>query len=697
MKSALRLHAVAVTCSGMALLAYVLFTQLDRVDWSSPVFWVLVSCVLAGELLPIKMPRQNEVIWVTISGMFAFSLIITFGIAGALVALIPASVIDDALSRKPFWRWGFNAGVYTIAASAAGGLLYVFSDLPRRSAPTQFVGSDLAVILLGGMVFFAVNWCLAGIAVAFMQDAPVRATLRKNLGLDTATDGVLLTLSPLVVAAADRSLFLIPFLALPMVAAYQTARVAQRNLGLANDLRKQADQNRHLALHDPLTDLPNRSLFHDRVVTAILMADRNRLGVSVVLMDLDRFKEINDALGHHNGDCLLKEVSRRLTSVVRESDTVARLGGDEFAVLIPAVAHSENVTRVIEELLRAFERPFELEELVLKVEASMGLAIYPQHGVDAGTLIRHADVAMYASKQSRTGYEVYQSTRDEHTRDRLALVEGLRNAVTDGDFALHYQPKVDAATGQIVGVEALLRWYHNDKLVSPTLFIPLAEHTGLIGPITLWVIESAARQSRVWEEAGLGLKVAVNLSMRNLFDRNLPRQIAETLAKCGMPPSRLQLEITESGIAADPVRAEAVLADLSGMGITLSIDDFGTGHSSLSRLKRLPVQELKIDQSFVTDMVQDKSNAAIVRSIIELGHNLDLAVVAEGVETPPALAQLRSFGCDVVQGFYLGRPLPVGEFLAWRKTYSWDEKVPDRARDKGNKAVLPTFVEPEVA
>jgi predicted signal transduction protein with EAL and GGDEF domain len=370
------------------------------------------------------------------------------------------------------------------------------------------------------------------------------------------------------------------------------------------------------------------------------------------------------------------------------------LGGDEFAVLIPALAHSENVTRVIDELLRAFERPFALEELVLKVEVSMGVAIYPQHGLDAGTLIRHADVAMYASKQSRTGYEIYQSTRDEHTRDRLALVEGLRNAVNDGDFALHYQPKMDATTGHIVGVEALLRWYHNDRLVPPNLFIPLAEHTGLIGPITLWVIESAARQSRAWEEAGLDLKVAVNLSMRNLFDRNLPRQITETIGACGMLPNQLQLEITESGIAADPVRAEAVLADLSGMGIALSIDDFGTGHSSLSRLKRLPVKELKIDQSFVTDMVQDESNAAIVRSIIELGHNLGLRVVGEGVETREALAQLRSLGCDVVQGFYLGRPLPASEFTVWLENYSWDAKLLDGGR---SRSALPTLAEPEVA
>jgi diguanylate cyclase len=282
---------------------------------------------------------------------------------------------------------------------------------------------------------------------------------------------------------------------------------------------------------------------------------------------------------------------------------------------------------------------------------------------------------MYASKQSRAGYEVYQSNRDEHTRDRLALVEGLRNAVTDGDFALYYQPKVDTATGQVVGVEALLRWFYDGKLIPPNLFIPLAEHTGLIGPITLWVIESAARASRAWEESGIALEVAVNLSMRNLFDRNLPRQIAETMAKCGMPPGRLQLEITESGIAADPIRAEAVLADLSAMGIPLSIDDFGTGHSSLSRLKRLPVNELKIDQSFVTNVVEDESNAAIVRSIIELGHNLNLRVVAEGVETQEALAQLGSFGCDVVQGFYLGRPMPAAEFLLLRESYSWEAKV----------------------
>lgn len=694
MKSGLRLLAVAVTISGLTLLTYSLATQLDRIDWTHPVYWVFAACVLVGELMPIKIPRQNEVIWVTISGMFAFSLIITFGVAGALVALVPASIIDDFLSKKPLWRWGFNAGVYTLAASAAGELVYALSDLPRPSDPTHFVGSDLIVILAGGMVFFAVNWLLAGVAVAFLKDAAVFTTLRSNLGLDMATDGILLSLSPVVVAAAGRSLWLIPLLALPMLAAYFTARVAQRNLGLVNDLQEQADENRHLALHDPLTDLPNRSLFHDRVGSAISVAGRNKKGLSVVLMDLDRFKEINDALGHHNGDSLLREVSKRLMGVVRDSDTVARLGGDEFAVLIPAITHPGDVSRVVEGLLQAFELPFELEELVLKVEASMGLAIYPEHGLDSGTLIRHADVAMYASKQSRAGYEIYQSTRDEHTRDRLALVEGLRKAVANGELALHYQPKVDLATGQVVGVETLLRWYHNGNFVPPSLFIPLAEHTGLIGFMTLWVIEAVAEQSHRWEDSGLVLNIAVNLSMRNLFDRDLPRQIAEAIAQRGMSPERLELEITESGIAADPVRAEAVLADLSAMGITLSVDDFGTGHSSLSRLKRLPVDELKIDQSFVTNMVQDTSNAAIVRSIIELGHNLGLRVVGEGVETSGALAQLRALGCDVVQGYYLGRPLPATEFLAWRNGYSWEAKTLDS--DPGYGA-LRSLIGPEVA
>jgi len=693
-RNPLRLLAVAVTISGLTLLTYTLATQLGRIDWSSPVFWVFAACVLAGELMPIKIPRQKEVIWVTVSGMFAFSLIVTFGIAGALVALVPASIIDDFISKKPLWRWGFNAGVYTLAIGAAGGFVHALSELPHRSDPTYFEGSDLVVILFGGLVFFAVNWCLAGIAVAFLKGVPVFTTLRSNFGLDMAMDGVLLSLSPMVVAAADRSLFLIPLLALPMLAAYQAARVAQRNLGLADELREQAVENKHLALHDPLTDLPNRSLFHDRVGSAISMAGRSGLGVSVVLMDLDRFKEINDALGHHNGDSLLIEVSRRLVSVVRRSDSVARLGGDEFAVLVPAIAGPESVTRVVEELLRAFERPFELEELVLKVEASMGLAIYPQHGLDSGTLIRHADVAMYASKHSRAGYEVYQSTRDEHTRDRLALVEGLRKAVANGEFALHYQPKVDTATGRVVGVEALLRWYHNGSFVPPSLFIPLAEHTGLIGLMTMWVIETVARQSRTWEDSGLSLNIAINLSMRNLFDRGLPKQIAEVIAQRGMAPERLELEITESGIAADPIRAEAVLGDLSSMGLTLSIDDFGTGHSSLSRLKRLPVGELKIDQSFVTNMVQDKTNAAIVRSIIELGHNLDLRVVGEGVETSGALNQLRAFGCDIVQGYYLGRPLPAAEFLTWREGYSWEAKTLEVVR---GYAALRSIQGPEVA
>lgn len=671
MKLAPRLFVGAVTIVGIALLCFALTTQLDRIDWNSPVFWVLTACVVAGELVPIKIPRENETLWVTVSGMFAFALIITFGVPGGLIALVPASLFDDLRSKKSPWKLGFNASVYTLAATAAGSLLYAFGQLPRSTAPTHFIDSDLIVILLAGVAFFVVNWCLTNIAVALINNARVITTLRGNLGLETATDGLLLTLSPIVVAAADRSLFLIPLLALPMFAAYKAARVSQRNLALANDLRARADENRHLALHDSLTGLPNRGLFHDRVHRAVSDASSSGLGMSVLLMDIDRFKEINDALGHHNGDGLLQEVGQRLSSIVRATDTVARLGGDEFGVLIPALRDNEAVTRVAEEMLGAFERPFQLEELVLKIEASMGLAVYPQHGLDAGSLIRHADVAMYASKQSRTGYQVYESARDEHTRDRLALAGGLRQAVDAGDFMLHYQPQIDVRNGRLVGVEALLRWYHEGRLVPPRLFIPLAEHSGLIGPMTMWVIESAARQSREWDRAGIHLNIAVNLSMRNLFERDLPQRIGQVLSK-GASPRRLVLEITESGIAADPVRAEAVLTELSEMGIDLSIDDFGTGHSSLSRLKRLPVDELKIDQCFVTNMTRDASDVAIVRSIIELGHNLGLRVVGEGVETAGALVKLKSLDCDIAQGFHLGRPLPASELAAWQESLNWD-------------------------
>jgi diguanylate cyclase (GGDEF)-like protein/PAS domain S-box-containing protein len=431
-------------------------------------------------------------------------------------------------------------------------------------------------------------------------------------------------------------------------------------------LRAQAELNEYQALHDSLTDLPNRTLFRDRVEHAIAGAAREREQVAVLMMDLDRFKEINDSLGHSSGDTLLQEIARRLREVLRASDTVARLGGDEFGILIGSADGPGDVVTVIERVREAFEEPVVLQELPVAIEGSIGVALYPGDGEDVDTLIQHADVAMYSAKRGNSVYAFYDSASDDYDPTRLTLVAELRRALERRELVLYYQPKAVVATGEVHSVEALLRWNHPKRgLVLPDEFIPLAQQTGLIRPLTLYVMGEALAQCAAWKTDGLTLSIAVNLSMRNLLDVEFPAHVQRLLDQWDVDPGLLELEITESTMIADPIRTKLVLDRLSAMGIRLSIDDFGTGYSSLAYLKRLPVNEIKIDRSFVMNMSECEDDAAIVRSTIDLGRNLDLEVVAEGVETEEVWEQLSALGCATAQGYYLSRPVPPEELRAW--------------------------------
>jgi diguanylate cyclase (GGDEF)-like protein len=432
--------------------------------------------------------------------------------------------------------------------------------------------------------------------------------------------------------------------------------------GASTRLRRQAAENAHLAMHDPLTDLPNRSLFHDRAQQAILAAKREGARVALMILDLDRFKEVNDTLGHHNGDLLLQEIGARLGSRLRDGDSVARLGGDEFGLLLPTVAEPSAALAVGEKVREALRQAFALEGVTLDLEASVGIALYPEHGQDVDTLLQRADVAMYLAKEDHTGCELYSAERDEYSPGRLALAAELRRALDERELLLHYQPIAELAHGQVVGVEALVRWQHPERgLLPPDEFVPLAERTGLIRELTLYVLADALRQVHAWHEEGLDLRVAVNLSARDLVDFTLPEAVGRLLAANRVPATRLELEITESVILADPMRARAILTRLSEMGVGLAIDDYGSGYSSLGYLKRLPVDQIKIDRSFVMNMEQDDNDAVIVRSTIELGRNLGLRVVAEGVQAPTAWALLKALGCDYAQGYHLSRPIVAGD------------------------------------
>jgi diguanylate cyclase (GGDEF)-like protein len=483
--------------------------------------------------------------------------------------------------------------------------------------------------------------------------------LGAGVGVDAVLD-VSMPYGPIDTTIQDQSTDLLLILLAGLTLLY--AALFRIVAGAAKRITIQVEENERQAMHDALTGLPNRTLFRDRVDQAILTAKRGESHLAVMLMDLDRFKEINDTLGHHNGDFLLQQIGPRLRHCLRESDTIARLGGDEFAILLTNLQDSMHATQVAEKIRDALSRPFVLEGLTLSVEASIGIAFHPDHGIDVDTLLQRADVAMYVAKDSHNGHEIYAAEDDQYSPSRLSLVGDLRRALGNGELVVFYQPKADLGSGEISSVEALVRWKHPERgLLAPDEFIPLAEHTELIKPLTHEVMATAFKQCRAWHDHGYNLSVAVNLSVRSLLDLQFPDDVAKLIHEYKMRPEWITFEITESTLMADTWRAMAVLKRLSATGIGLSIDDYGSGYSSLSYVKRLPITEIKIDKSFVMNMDKDENDAVIVRSTIDLGRNLGLKVVAEGVETAEVWAKLAALGCDMAQGFYLSKPVPAEE------------------------------------
>jgi diguanylate cyclase (GGDEF)-like protein len=420
-----------------------------------------------------------------------------------------------------------------------------------------------------------------------------------------------------------------------------------------------------LAYEDVLTQLPNRAQFSVQLERSIVKARAAGRKFAVFVMDLDRFKYVNDSLGHGVGDHVLREVAARLRTLLTGAECVARLGGDEFAVLVDAEPASR-IKEVAISIMAALEHPILYEEQPMDVGASIGIALFPEHGTDAEVLVRNADIAMYVAKRGRNGYTIYDSTFDTNQQEHLSLLGELRRAVERSELHLVYQPKVTLASAATTAVEALIRWKHPVRgVVPPALFIPFAEHTGYIKILTGWILGEAIRQCGQWRRDGLNIHVSVNLSARDLMNRELPEMIQALLLKHDVPAHSIGLEITESGFMEDPAHAQRVLAHLAGMGLQLSIDDYGTGYSSLSYLMKLPVNELKIDRSFVSRISEDANLMTIVRSTIELGHSLGLKVVAEGVEDPRGFALLRELNCDSAQGYYMSPPLPAEDFRAW--------------------------------
>jgi diguanylate cyclase (GGDEF)-like protein len=491
---------------------------------------------------------------------------------------------------------------------------------------------------------------------------PIDATIRSAVGVPVTTGATMHGAIELYARSEQTS----------------TSAMEDALLGVAAQLGQYLERRQvemilsHQALHDELTGLPNRLLFGDRVRQAILAADREGEPFAVLIIDLDRFKEINDTFGHSCGDELIRKVATRLGTILRDSDTYARLGGDEFGVLLHGAdaVGAEVVAAKVRKLLAS---RYEVNGLDLDSEASIGIAVFPDHGDTVDSLVQRADIAMYEAKRSRLGFALYVPDEDPHSRERHALVGQLRRAVEDDNLVLHFQPIVSPVSGRLAGAEALVRWEHPARgTILPGEFIGLAEHTGLIRPITVWVMEEAIRQCVTWRAQGLEVRIEINLSARNLQDFATVEAIAEALDRLGADASWLGVEITETTVMHNLDRAREVLLRLHEMGIRISIDDFGTGYSSFAYLRDLPVDEVKIDRIFVRDMEKSGSDRAIVRATIDLAHALELTVVAEGVEDLETWNLLLSMGCDRIQGYYVARPLTATHFQEWLSTSEWD-------------------------
>jgi diguanylate cyclase (GGDEF)-like protein len=430
-------------------------------------------------------------------------------------------------------------------------------------------------------------------------------------------------------------------------------------------LRAQVEQIEKLALYDVLTGLANRRLFHDRLEQAFLQAQRNGTAFSLMLLDLDRFKEINDTLGHHAGDAVLTHLADRLKEVARVSDTIARLGGDEFALVLLGAHDGASALFVAERIRRALDEPFVVDGLALQVETSIGIAVFPRHGDNAEQLLKRADIALYASKDSHAPV-VYAPVHERHSVEGLNLVAQIRNAIDEGEFVVYFQPEVHLATGKTKRVEALVRWNHPEHgLLWPESFIPLACESSLVRPVTRFVLDTALRQCRAWKDAGIEVGVAVNLAARDLADSRLEEEVADALHRWRLEPRRLELEIPENAVMSERESVQKMLNRLSSRGVRIAIDDFGSGYASLSQLKQLPVDVLKIDQSFVQNVGTNDEDLTIVRSTIDLAHSLGIVVVAEGVESEHVLERLRELGCDLAQGYCVAHPAPAAEVTAW--------------------------------
>jgi diguanylate cyclase (GGDEF)-like protein len=616
---------------------------------------VLAGLILLGELFPIQVhgPKgvENRLLGEeTFSTPFGFAMLLIFGVPEVVLVQALCSLVADVIGRRPTERVVFNIAQLSLSWAAAGAALGLAGGTGLSSGEA-LDPEDLVAIALSAAVFFAVNSTLVRTAEALLQEVAILAHLRADLLFRSWSAATLFAIGPLVAVIAEDWLYLVPALALPMAAVHRAS--------------KQASEMEKLALYDSLTGLPNRSLVSQQLDRALRTAGAGRR-VAVLALGLDRFRDVNDTLGRDQGDALLVEMAERLGRSLRSSDRVARLGGDQFGVLLTGIGGADDAAGAARKILETLSRPLEVADASLSLDASIGIACHPEHGEAAELLLQRAEAAMYRAKGVQSRLELYEPELDDQAPRRLVLVTSLKRAIDAGLIEMHYQPKVELARGRAVGVEALARWSHPQLgPVAPGTFVPLAERTGLVGPLTNLALERALADSRRWRDAGVTLPVAVNVSAKVLLDHLFPEAVGARLAEAGLDGSALEIEITESTLMGDHVQARDALERLRAIGVRASIDDFGTGFSSLAYLRELPVHALKIDRSFIARLAGDPGAEAIVRSIIELARNLGLSTVAEGVEEPGDCDRLAALGCDAVQGFALARPMPSDAMLDW--------------------------------
>ncbi len=647
--SGLVCYAVGIGLSGLVLMAVVLvldppFSALA--DHPLPLL-VLAGALLVGELRAIPVPRGDDTVTpITISTIFVVALVVLGPLSFALGAMAVAVLIDDLVSRLRPVQMLFNVGQYAISLIVARWVYSLTTSTPLLGGLTPFDGHDLVPALAAGAAFVLVNDVLVGVVIALSTRVRVRTVLTEDTRFTLQTSGVLVGLAPIAALLLKESVFMLPLLVLPILTVGRAAHFAV--------LREQQ------SLHDPLTGLANRELFRMRVEQAL--AASGSPGLAVLMLDLDYFKDVNDALGHHVGDELLCVVAERISAAVRcygDQAEVARLGGDEFAILLVTTRPEREALVCAERLLREFSLPADVHGTRLSVQASIGITSSEAGLIDnVHTALKQADIALYESKQERARASVYRHETMTASTERVRLLPQLHEAIDSNRLVVLYQPQIETATGRIISVEALVRWDHpTEGRLAPATFIDLAESAGLIAPITTFVLGEALAAVAQWQSQGSAMRVSVNVSARQLSDLSLPEHVAELLRTSGAPASALTIEVTEGSLMADPRAARTILRELRTMGVQLSIDDFGTGYSSLVLLQQLDVDELKIDRSFVMGMASGRNDDVLVRSIIDLGHNLGLTVVAEGVETTEVADTLQSMGCDLLQGYLFSRPL----------------------------------------